>query len=188
MTNKNIFFWVIISNLLLSSLFAEDKSQLINKLNETKTLKFNFMQFTNGIEESGSCILAFPGKLKCIYNDKKGKELIINKKSLAIIQKKYNKIYYYPISKSPFMKILNKKELVNIIKENELNYVGDRIFFLISNKNNQKIKIFFNKINFNLMGWETKDKFHNKISFVTKNILVNEDVSLTEFNIPKEIK
>ena len=86
------------------------------------------------------------------------------------------------------MKILNKKELVNIIKENELNYVGDRIFFLISNKNNQKIKIFFNKISFNLMGWQTKDKFHNKISFVTKNILVNEDISLTEFDIPKETK
>ena len=79
--------------------------------------------------EKGSCLLEFPGKLKCDYFDDKEKELIINKKRLAITQKRYNKTYYYPISKSPFLNILYKDKLLEIVQSGKLE-LSDQIIKL----------------------------------------------------------
>mgnify|MGYP006118662575 CR=1 FL=1 len=92
----------------------------------------------------------------------KRKQLIINKKSLAITQRKYNKTYYYPISKSHFVDILNKEKLVNLINQSVINIVDEQINLI----NTNGIIILFNKSNYNLMGWEIKDKFNNKVSFL----------------------
>ena len=101
------FYKILIIFILLSvNLFASEKDQIVAQLNNLKSLEFTFNQVVNDKIEKGSCLLEFPGKLKCDYFDDKKKELIINKKKLAITQKRYNKTYYYPISKSPFLNIL----------------------------------------------------------------------------------
>ena len=184
----NRFFILFLTYISISfyPILAKEKTRLIDKLIKIETLTFSFDQITNGKGESGICDLAFPGKLKCIYNSKEGKELIINGNSLAIIQKKYDKIYYYPISKSPLNKILDKEELIKIIKNNNLNYLERKLFFLINTDNKQELIIFFNKNNFDLLGWETTDKFKNKITFNIKVISINKQMPLKEFNIPKK--
>jgi len=91
----------------------------------------------------GSCLLEFPGKLKCDYFDDKKKELIINKKRLAITQKRYNKTYYYPISKSPFLNILYKDKLLEIVKSGKLE-ISDQVIKLIYLDENE-ITVFFDK-------------------------------------------
>ena len=88
------------------SLSANEKNQIITKLNNLNSLEFTFNQIINEKIEKGNCILEFPGKLKCNYFDDKQKELVIADKKMAITQKSYNKPYYYPISKSPFVNIL----------------------------------------------------------------------------------
>ena len=93
-----------------TNLSAIEKNQIINQLNGLNSLEFTFNQFVNEKKEKGSCLLKFPGKLKCNYFDNKEKELIINNKKLAITQKRYNKTYRYPISKSPFLNILYKEK------------------------------------------------------------------------------
>ena len=98
------FILVLFFILFSSKLSANQKDQIINQLNNLDSLEFTFDQFVNEKLEKGSCLLKFPGKLKCQYFDNKQKELVINNKRLAITQKKYNKTYYYPISKSPFFK------------------------------------------------------------------------------------
>ena len=101
---KKIFlasFFLLIS----TSLTASEKNQIISQLNNLNSLKFTFDQLINEKTEKGSCLLEFPGKLKCNYFDDKKKELVINNKRLAITQKRYNKTYHYPISKSPFLNI-----------------------------------------------------------------------------------
>ena len=125
------FFLVFITfvSIFTYPLFAKEKTELINRLIKTETLIFEFDQITSGKEENGICELLFPGKLKCVYESKEGKELIINGNSLVIIQKKYDKIYYYPISKSPLNKILDKKELIKVIEKNRLDYLDKKIFF-----------------------------------------------------------
>ena len=84
------------------------------------SLEFTFDQLINERTEKGSCLLEFPGKLKCNYFDDKKKELVINNKKLAITQKRYNKTYHYPISKSPFLNILYKDKLLEIVQLGEL--------------------------------------------------------------------
>ena len=83
-------------------------------------MEFTFNQIINDKTEKGSCLLEFPGKLKCEYFDDKKKELIINKERLAITQKRYDKTYYYPISKSPFLNILYKEKLLEIVEAGEI--------------------------------------------------------------------
>jgi len=98
---KNFF----IISLLISfsvNLFADEKSQIVDQLNKLNSLEFTFNQLINEKTEKGICFLEFPGKLKCNYFDDKQKEIIINNKKLVITQKRYNKTYRYPISKSPF--------------------------------------------------------------------------------------
>ena len=114
----NVKFYKIFTIFILLSvnLSADEKDQIVTQLNNLNSLEFTFDQNINDEVEKGSCFLEFPGKLKCNYFDDKKKELIINKKKLAITQKRYNKTYYYPISKSPFLNILYKDELLKIVK------------------------------------------------------------------------
>ena len=125
------FFKIFVFFILISTnLSANEKDQIVKKLNNLNSLKFTFNQEVNDKTEKGSCLLEFPGKLKCDYFDDKKKELIINKKRLAITQKRYNKTYYYPISQSPFLNILYKDKLLEIIKSGKLD-LSDRVIKLV---------------------------------------------------------
>ena len=101
------FFLILLFISFSFSLSANQKGQIVTQLKNLNSLEFTFKQLVNEKLEEGSCLLEFPGKLKCEYFDNKQKELIINDKRLAITQKKYNKTYYYPISKSPFLNFYN---------------------------------------------------------------------------------
>ena len=131
---KKIF---IISIFLSANLSASEKNQIVTQLNNLNSLEFTFNQIINDKTEKGSCLLEFPGKLKCDYFDDKKKELIINKKRLAITQKRYNKTYYYPISESPFLNILYKDKLLEIIKSGKLE-LSDRIIKLVYLKERER--------------------------------------------------
>ena len=82
------------------------------------------------------------------------------------MQKRYNKIYYYPISKSAFSKILNKDQLINLIKISSMQIVNEQIELTNKNKNQYKLIILFNKNNYDLIGWKVEDQFQNNISFL----------------------
>ena len=79
----------LITSLICFSLnsFANEKDQIVVKLNSLNSLEFTFDQIINEKMEKGSCLLQFPGKLRCEYFDDKQKELVINNKNLAITQK-----------------------------------------------------------------------------------------------------
>ena len=154
-------------------LFANEKNQISIQLNNLNSLEFTFNQFINEQTEKGSCLLQFPGKLKCEYFDDKQKELVINDKRLAITQKRYNKTYYYPISKSPFLNILYKDKLLEIIRSGELEFT-DQIIKLVYFGDNE-ITVFFDKKNLDLKGWKIKDQYNNNINF-SLNITAKNDV------------
>ena len=85
--SKKIFLFSVFL-LCPANLFANEKDQIIAQLNSLNSLEFTFSQLINEKKEKGSCLLQFPGKLKCNYFDDKEKEIIINNKKLAITQKK----------------------------------------------------------------------------------------------------
>jgi outer membrane lipoprotein-sorting protein len=169
--------------LITFNLSANEKNQIITQLNNLSSLEFTFDQLINQKTEKGSCLLQFPGKLKCNYFDDKKKELIINNRKLAITQKRYNKTYHYPISKSPFLNILYKNKLLEIVQYGELKLSGQIIRLVYLGDNN--ITVFFDKKTLDLKGWEIIDQYNNSINFSLKIVTKNDVFKKGTFKIPK---
>ena len=162
---------------------ANEKDRIVAQLNSLNSLEFTFDQLINEKTENGSCLLQFPGKLRCEYFDDKQKELVINNKKLAITQKRYNKTYYYPISKSPFLNILYKDKLLKIIKSGRVELTNELIKLIYSDEND--ITVFFDKKTLNLKGWAIVDQYNNKINFSLNIVTKNDIYEKENFKIPK---
>ena len=169
--------------LLSTNLFASEKDQIISQLKNLSSLEFTFEQLINEKIEKGSCLLKFPGKLKCNYFDDKRKELIINKKKLAITQRKYNKTYYYPVSKSPFLNILYKDKLLEIVKSGKLELTDQTIKLIYLDDN--EITVFFDKKTLDLKGWQIIDQYNNNINFSLNTVAKNDVFKKGTFKIPE---
>ena len=169
--------------LITTGISANEKDQIVAQLNSLNSLEFTFDQLINEKAEKGSCLLEFPGKLKCNYFDDKEKELVINNKRLAITQKRYNKTYHYPISKSPFLNILYKDKLLEIVQSGELE-LTDQIIQLVYFGDNE-ITIFFDKKDLDLKGWEIKDQYNNNVNFSLNIIAKNDVFKKDTFKIPE---
>ena len=169
--------------LITTSLLANEKDQIVTQLNNLKSLEFTFDQLINEKTEKGSCLLEFPGKLKCNYFDDKEKELVINYKRLAITQKRYNKTYHYPISRSPFLNILYKNKLLEIVQSGELE-LTDEIIKLVYFGDNE-ITVFFDKKNLDLKGWKIKDQYNNNINFSLNIVAKNDVFKKNTFKVPE---
>ena len=183
LVNVKFFKLFLIFFFLSVNLSADEKDQIVTQLNNLSSLEFTFDQVVNDKTEKGSCLLEFPGKLKCDYFDDKKKELIINKKRLAITQRRYNKTYYYPISKSPFLNILYKDKLLQIVKSGKLE-VTEQIIKLIYLDENE-ITIFFDKKTLNLKGWQIIDQYNNNINFSLNVVAKNDVFKKGTFKIPE---
>ena len=165
------------------NLSASEKDQILTQLKNLNSLEFTFDQLVNEKLEKGSCLLEFPGKLKCEYFDNKEKELVINNKRLAITQKKYNKTYHYPISKSPFLNILYKDKLLEIVKSGKLELTEQLIKLIYLNESD--ITVFFDKKTLDLKGWEIIDQYNNNINFSLNIVSKNDTYKKDTFKIPK---
>ena len=110
--------------------------------------------------------------------------MLINGKDLYITQKRYNKTSYYPLTKSPYLKILNKIELIKIIKKSEIKYLKDKIILINSNNEGKKINIFFDRNDLSLKGWEIEDQFKNNVTFLIEIISINKEVGDDKFQPP----
>ena len=180
------FYKIFLINLIILFSFnlnANEKSKILTQLENLDSLEFTFNQVINDKIEKGNCLLEFPGKLKCNYFDNKQKELIINKKRLAITQKRYNKTYYYPISKSPFLNILYKEKLLEIVKNGKIK-AQDQIIKLVYLDENE-INILFDRKTLSLKGWEIIDQYNNNINFSLNIVSINDVYKKGTFKIPK---
>ena len=165
------------------NLFADEKQLIIDRLIGIDNITFEFVQKTNNKREVGICILVFDNKLSCDYDDSMQKNIILNGKTLVVQKKRYDKIYYYPISKSPFIKIFNKKELLNLIKNSNYQF-KENIELTYIDKNKKKIIIFFRKDNYELVGWKVVDQLQNIINFSIKIKYINSEINPKIFKIP----
>ena len=177
------FFLVLLFASFSFNLSANEKDKILHQLHNLNSLEFTFNQLINEKTEKGSCLLEFPGKLKCDYFDNKQKELVINNRRLAITQKRYNKTYHYPISKSPFLNILYKDKLLEIVKSGKLELSDKAIKLIYSDED--EIVVFFDKKTLDLKGWKIIDQYNNNINFSLKVIAKNNVYKKETFKIPK---
>ena len=170
-----------------SKTFANLQQGIINKLTATKTLSFDFKQKISDKEEVGKCFIKYPLLLKCNYKNLKQKTIISNGKTVAIIKKKYKKIYNYPIKSTPLFFILKKEKIIDLVRNNKpLKENSSSIEFLFIDKKNNEVKILFDKNYLEFKGWKTKDAYSNNVSFEIFNLKVNNQIVDDFFKIPSE--
>ena len=176
-------FFFLFNNIANASIISE----IINNFDSTESMKFNFIQKINGKVEEGKCTIVYPKKIFCEYISFYNKILVSNGKSLVINSNKNNQYYRYRLDKTPLNLILDKKFIIS--KLNQLKEDEDYPFYYVFNLDyeNNSIKVFFDKNDLNLIGWETIDIYQNIvqtfISDIQKNISVNNKI----FNIQKYI-
>jgi len=177
------YFLILIFFTLLSNTQASNKEKIIENLQNTVSLNFQFEQNINGKVEIGNCIIQYPKKIYCKYQ-KKNKILVSNGKSLVIKTKV--SFYRYPLNKTPLNLILDKnfliKKIVNL-KENILDktYIN---FEIVENDN--EINIFFDNKTFNLVGWQIKDIYQNINVTYLSSIKINQQVDKNLFKLPTQ--
>ena len=186
---KIIFFLKITTTYLFTITIcsADLQQNIIKKLTSTKTMTFNFQQKIEEKKEVGTCFIKYPLLIKCEYKNVKGKTLISNGKSIAIIKKKYKKIYRYPIESTPLFVILDKDKVLNLIKNTRPSKIdSNTIEFEFTNKKLNKLIILFNSKNLEFKGWKTVDAYSNNVSFLITDTKINNQIVDSFFIIPKE--
>lgn len=162
-----------------NTLLANVTDEIVRKLDETNNISFEFEQITNNQNESGKCLLVFPGKLKCIYNSKDGKEILVTNKSLYIIKHKFKRSYRYPIKNSAFNIILNKNKILENIKmidPSNIKETPKKYFYEVQASEGIYVKIFFGKKNKMLKGWETISYNQEPVIFNILNPVINSEL------------
>ena len=177
------YFLILIFFTLLSNTQASNKEKIIENLQNTVSLNFQFEQNINGKVENGNCIIKYPKKIYCKYQ-KKNKILVSNGKSLVIKTKV--SFYRYPLSKTPLNLILDKNFLIRKIvnlKEKTLDktYINFEII-----ENDSEINIFFDNKTFNLVGWQTKDIYQNINVTYLSSIKINQQINKNLFKLPTQ--
>ena len=174
-----LFFFIFITNTN-----ANNKTQIIENLEKIKNLSFKFEQNINGKVENGSCIIEYPKKIFCKYNLSNQKILVSNGKSLVI--KTITSYYLYPLEKTPLNLILDKEFLLNKIVNLEERIIDKKFINYKFLQNDNEINIFFNKNDFNLIGWQTLDMYQNLNITYLNSITKNQEIKKNIFQLPKQ--
>ena len=168
-----IFFYPI-------NIFASSKELIKNKLNETDNISFKFIQKIGKKTEKGDCIIFYPKKILCKYDDIYNKILVSNGKSLVINSQKITNYLRYELKDTPLNLILNKKFLLDKLDQVERIKENDETLSFEIVHNNNLLNIFFDKISYEIKGWTTTDIYLNKVetklSNVETNIMIDERI------------
>ena len=181
MVNKLIFLFFLFS---IAEASANIKKKIIQNLESTNNLTFNFEQNVNGKTESGHCALSYPQKIFCKYNLKNNKILVSNGKSIVI--KTNNSYYLYPLERTPLNLILNKSFLINKIKNLNERILNDQFVNFKFFENDFEVNIFFDYNTLNLIGWQTTDIYQNLSITFLASVKKNQELNSNLFDLPKQ--
>ena len=177
-------FIVLLFFLSITETSASIKNKIIQNLEITKNLTFNFEQNVNGKTQNGKCALSFPKKIFCKYNLKNNKILVSNGNSIVI--QTSTSYYLYPLKQTPLNLILNRDFLLKKIEKLSERIIDGKFVNFKFFENDFEVNIFFDFDNYNLVGWQTTDIYQNLsitfLSSVKKNQQLNDDL----FKLPKQ--
>ena len=172
-----IFFFIFLS----LNANADNRNKIIKNLNNTSNISFEFEQNINGKIEYGNCTIEYPKKIYCLYENN-DKVLVSNGKSLVI--KTLSSYYMYPLEKTPLNLILDKKFLLKKIKKANEFFIDEKLVSFKFTENDNQINIFFNKDNYNLIGWQTIDIYQNLSMTYLSSLVINQKIKSKLFNLP----
>ena len=165
---------------------ANIEEKLLNKYKSINTLHFDFIQKIGEKVDFGNCYIKYPLLMKCEYPKKK-KSIIANGKKFAIVKRRYKKIYYYPLKKTPLFYLLKKENILEVIQNYKPKTItSNTIEYELLDNNLNKVNIFFDKNSLIISGWKTTDAYSNEVSFLIKNSKINITIDNKIFKIPRE--
>jgi len=177
---KIFIFYLILTNPIQATV----KDDIILNLKKTNNISFYFKQTIDQKTEEGECIVKYPKKIYCSYNNFNKKIMVSNGRSLVIQNKSNNQYYIYPLKKTPLELILDKNYIINQIKKLEGRVIENKYLNYTLLNNDQKINIFFDKKTLYLIGWQTEDIYQNLVITFISKIKINEKIDNNIFKLP----
>ncbi len=180
---KVIFFTIIIFNISFL-VEASIKNQIINNFKNIENISFNFKQTVGEKTEKGNCIIEYPKKIYCKYDNFKKKIIVSNGKSLVIKNRATNQYFRYPLKKTPLDILLNKNYIIEKMEKVDGKLINDKYFNFLLENSESEINIFFDKNSYELIGWQTEDIYQNLVVTYIYNIKKNKNIKKKYFQLP----
>ena len=170
---------------LYSPVFSSIKKQIIDQMQLTNNLSFNFIQTIDNKKENGKCIIKYPKKIWCEYNNSNKKIIVSNGKSLVIKNSNKGSYYLYPLSRTPLNFLLDKTYLISKIKIIEPREIDSKYLNFNFFENSNEINVFFDMRSLNLIGWQTEDIYKNLAVTFISSVKINQKINNKIFILPK---
>jgi len=169
------------------NIFASSKQLIKNKLEKTDNISFKFVQKIGKKIEQGECVISYPKKILCKYDDIYNKVLVSNGKSLVINSKKITNYLRYNLKDTPLNLILDKKFLIDKLDNIEIIQEHDETFSFEIIHNNNLLNIFFDKDTYDIRGWTTTDVYLNTVETKLIDIETNKMIDKKLFRVQNYI-
>ena len=181
---KKIFLFFFLFNFFNYS-YASVENKIINNFKKINNISFNFKQTINDKIEEGNCIIQYPKKIYCKYNNLKKKLIVSNGNSLVIKNQVGKEYFTYPLDQTPFALILDKNLLLQKIEKLKGKIINEKYYLFNLENNGNLINIFFDKDSYDLIGWQTEDIYQNLVVTYIFNVKKNSNVDKKIFKLPQ---
>ena len=181
---KKIINIIILFNFFfISYVNASIKNNIISKFENIQNLSFKFKQNINEKIQEGNCVIEYPKKIFCEYNESK-KILVSDGRNLVIQNFNSDQYYIYPIEKTAFNLILDKNFLLQKIRSNKGDIVDNKYLRYKFVEGDNQINIFFDISSYNLVGWQNVDIYQNLVITYLFNLEKNVQIKKDQFKLP----
>jgi len=177
-----IIFFILNFN---NPVFSSTKEKVISRMQLTNNLSFNFIQTIDNKNENGKCIIKYPKKIRCEYDNSNKKIIVSNGKSLVIKTANTGSYYRYPLTKTPLVYLLDKEYLISKINILEPREIDNKYLNFTFFENNNEINVFFNMKSLTLVGWQTEDIYQNLAVTFISSVKINQEINDKIFILPK---
>ena len=181
---KKFFFIFLLIN-FFNFCHASVESEIISNFNKINNISFDFKQTINDKKEEGNCVIQYPKKIYCEYNNLKKKLIVSNGNSLVIKNQAGKEYFIYPLEQTPFELILDKNLMIKKIQKLKVKFLNEKYYLFKIKNNGNLINIFFDKDTYDLIGWQTEDIYQNLVVTFIFNIKKNSKFDKKIFKLPR---
>ncbi len=183
MINKIFLFFFLFN--FLNHAYASVENKIINNFKKINNISFNFKQTINDKVEEGNCIIQYPKKINCKYDNLKKKIIVSNGNYLVIKNQAGKEYFVYPLEQTSFELILDKNLLLRKIGKLKAKFLNEKYYLFNMESNGNLINIFFDKNSYDLIGWQTEDIYQNLVVTYIFNVKKNSKVDKKIFKLPE---
>ena len=165
---KNVLILAVIYIFLIKKCFSNDAhTNLISLLEMNYPLEFTFEQKYNNDKINGWMVIAGNGMARTEFAPPNNNLIVADGKWIIFYDPEIDRTTYIPLDKGIFKAFLKPTALIEdkIFQIKETNENNRIIFTLDFNINNtdQKLKLYFDKISRNLLGWKLHENLNDFI-------------------------